>query len=111
MATFTPQTLAFIQLADAKGDITSTPGADKKHLVHTIVIHNINGSAEDVELLYNDGTNEYQLLKQSVGADETVVLDFGGEGVVIEADGKLTGMTTTASMVTCWVSGTERDDS
>jgi len=111
MATFTPQTLAFVQLSNSKSDITSVPGASKKHLAHTILLHNTNSSAEDVELFYDDGTNEYQILNQQVEADETVNVDFGGEGVVIEADGKLTGNTTTTDKVTCWVNGTERDDS
>ena len=106
MATFTPKKLAFIQLAAAKGDIYDSGAAIGE--VHNIVIHNINTTTEVVVLNLHDGTNEYELYKVSLIANETVQLSFGGEGLIVDASSKITGNTTTASKVTCSVNGTER---
>ena len=108
--TTTPKTLAFVQLANSKADITAAPGATKKHHVHNILLHNANSAAEIVELLHSDGTNEYHLFNRSMVVAETVFLEYPGEGLVIEAAGKLTGNAETASKVTCWVNGSERVD-
>ncbi len=106
----TPKKLAFVQLAAAKADITAVPGATKKHQVHNILLHNANTTAEVVELLHSDGTNEYHLFNRSLAVNETVFLEYGGEGLVIEAAGKLTGNAETGDKVTCWVNGSERVD-
>jgi hypothetical protein len=107
---FTPKTLAFIQLANSKGDITAVPGAGKKHQVHNIVLHNANSIQEQVQLFYHDGTNEYEISYPLIEPRNTLIIPYGNEGLVIEAAGKLTGNTTTASKVTCWVNGSERVD-
>lgn len=106
--THTPKTLAFIQLANSKGDITAVPGATKKHLVHNIVLHNANTTAEQVAIYKHDGTNEYRIAYPLIAPADTVVIPFGGEGLLLEEAGKLTGNTTTAAKVTCDVNGTER---
>ena len=100
--------LAFIQLAATKGDIYD-PAASTTGLIHNILLHNTNTTSEIVELNYHDGTNEYLLFKITLIPDETVQLDFRGEGLVIASTtgAKLTGNTTTAAKVTCKVDGTE----
>ena len=98
--------LAHVQLANSKGDIYD-PAASTIGLVHQIVLHNTNTSAETVELLIHDGSNEYQILKMSLAADDTFHWDFPGEGLVIDANSKITGKTTTASKVTCYICGSE----
>ena len=104
----TRKKLAFLQLAATKGDIYD-PAASTTGLIHNITLHNTNTSSEDIELFYNDGTNEYQLFDFSMDAQETIVFDFRGEGFVIESTtgAKLTGNTTTAAKVTISVDGTE----
>ena len=97
--------LAFIQLADSKGDIYSPSSA--VGLVHNILLHNTAATVETAILNYHDGTNEYQLYEMDLAANETVQLEFGGEGFVVEDAGKITGLTTTASTVTIKIDGTE----
>lgn len=105
MATFTRKKLAFIQLASSKGDIYD-PGT-AIGLVHNIVLFNNNTVTETVILYMHDGTNEYQLFQLELATKDTVVLDFKGEGLVVNAASKLTGNTTTAAKVTCLVTGSE----
>jgi hypothetical protein len=99
---FARSQIAFIQLANSKGDIFAT-GSNR--LVHNIVLHNINTTAEVVEINFHDGTNEYMILNYSLAADETYILQFANEGFYIPSAGKLTGNTTTAVKVTCSISG------
>lgn len=102
---FTRKKLAFIQLADTKGDVYDS-GASIG-LVHNIILHNINTTTETVELFMHDGVNEYQLYDVAIAAGNTVMLNFPGEGLVVDAASKLTGNTTTATKVTCSISGSE----
>ncbi len=105
MATFTRKKLAHIQLANSKGDVYD-PGTSIG-LVHTIILFNSNTTAETVVLNYHDGTNEYAILTKSLAANETLFITIPGEGLVVDASSKLTGSTTTASKVTCTITGTE----
>ncbi len=97
---------AFIQLANAKGDIYD-PGANNGK-VTAILFHNINTTSETVVMLLNTGANEYQLLKISLIANETLIWTYGDKGLPVNSSSKLTGNTTTAAKVTCLVMGTER---
>jgi len=97
--------LAFGQLANAKGDIYSPSSADG--LVHLILLHNTNTSAEDVKLYYHDGSNEYLIFNINLDVNETVIFDFRGEGFYVEDAGKITGNADTASKVTYKIDGTE----
>ena len=99
-----PDVLAFIQLAATKGDIYD-PAVDAS--VQNLILHNTNTTTETIELLYDDGTNEYQMWKMDLVANETVQIDFLGRGDIIKAAGKITGNTTTASKVTCKIIGVE----
>lgn len=103
MATYTPTRLSFGQLPNSKGDICA-PSGDS--VIHNIVLHNTNTTAEVVELLYHDGSNEYQIFAQSLAAGETVIIDFRGEGLVLPDAAKITGNTTTTGKVTYMFNGT-----
>lgn len=103
--TLTRKKLAFIQLAASKGDIYD-PGT-AIGLVHNIVLFNANTSSETIVLNLHDGTNEYQLFEIVLTSKDTVILDFRGEGLVVDAASKITGSTTTATKVTCLVTGSE----
>jgi len=107
MATFTPKKLAFLQLPSAKGDLL-VPGTGKIYEVHNIVLFNSNTTTEVVTLNLHDGTNEYPFFKASLSPLETLDLEFINEGLIVDAVSKITGLTTTATKVTCWVNGTER---
>lgn len=100
------QNLAFGQLPSSKGDLY-IPTTGRRGYVHNIILHNTNTTAEDVVLNYHDGTNEYEILSENIAADDTLFLDFRGEGEVVDIGGKITGNTTTGSKVTYKFSGTE----
>jgi len=102
--------LAFGQLPATKGDLYAPPSGSKG-LVHNIVLHNANTTAETVVLNYHDGTSEYEIFNQSLSAGETVIWDFKGAGDIVEDGGKYTGNTDTASKVTYKVDGTEESPS
>lgn len=97
--------LAFGQFPNSKGDLYVPSGANG--LLHNLLLHNIGGAAEVVELFYHDGANEYRLWRLTLASNETVVLDFRGEGDVVVDGGKITGNSTTAATVTYKLSGTE----
>lgn len=106
MATFARKKLAFIQLASSKGDIYD-PAASTIGLVHNIVIFNSNTTSETVVLNMHDGTNEYQIVNIVLVAGDTAIIDFRGEGLIVDALSKITGNTTTAAKVTCLITGSE----
>lgn len=97
--------LYFGQLANAKADIYSPSSADG--LIHNITLHNINTTSENVVLYYHDGANEYIIYNIDIAQDETILLDFIGEGFYVEDAGKITGSTTVAAKVTIKIDGTE----
>ena len=97
--------MAFAYIADSKGDIYSPSSADG--LIHNILIHNTNSTTENVKLYYHDGSNEYLIFDFDIVAQDTVLLDFIGEGFYVEDAGKITGVTDTASKVTIKIDGTE----
>jgi hypothetical protein len=47
--------LAFLQVPDSKGDLYAPPSGSKG-LVHNIIVHNTNTTAESVVRNYHDGT-------------------------------------------------------
>jgi hypothetical protein len=100
------KTLAFLQMPSSKGDLYAPPSGSKG-LVHTLIFHNTNTTAEDVVLNYHDGTSENEIFSQSIAAGGTITWTFKGAGDVVEDGGKYTGNTTTASKVTLKVCGTE----
>lgn len=102
--------LAFLQLPATKGDLYAPPSGSKG-LVHTLIFHNTNTTAELVVLNYHNGTSEHEILNQSVAAGDTLTWDFKGAGDIVEDGGKYTGNTTTASTVTLKISGTEETPS
>lgn len=106
MATFSRKVLAFGQLPSTKGDLYD-PTTSATGLVHNMTIHNTNVSSETVQLYYHNGTNEYRIFNIVVTAGDTAVLDFGNEGFIVDATGKITGSTTTASKVTFKFDGSE----
>jgi hypothetical protein len=107
MATFTRKKLAFVQLSDTPSTDIYDPAASTIGLVHNIILFNANTTTETVILNMNDGTNAYQLFQVVLTTKDTLILDFKGEGLVVDASSKITGSTTTGSMVTCLVTGSE----
>lgn len=101
---WTQKRLAFGQLPNSLGDLCDPTGAA---VIHNIILHNANTTAETVELLYHDGTNGYQFLDVSLAAGDSLFLDMRGEGLVLPAGAKITGNTTTASKVTYIICGSE----
>lgn len=79
-----------------------------------VIIHNANTTAETVELWLVPGNSgsagtaadTNKIYKESLGAGETRLLDFGIPGLILTTDGdSLQAKTTTASKVTIQVQG------
>jgi len=104
----TKEILTFGQLADTKADLFAI-GFDG--VIEQIVLHNINTTAENVEINLHDGTNEFMIFNRSIASNETFVWDLtnGGNeaGMYITFAYKMTGNTDTASKVTVFISGTQ----
>lgn len=100
--------LAFIQLASSKGDIYDS--GSSLGIVHHIILHNTNTSAEVATLYLHDGTNEYALAKAFLedAPRETTELSFPESGMIVNSSSKITGNSNTAAKVTCLVIGVER---
>lgn len=99
------ENLAFGQMANSNTLMYAPSSATG--LVHNILLHNSNSTVETVILNYDDGTNEYQIYEMDLAPDETVHLEFCGEGFVIPDAGDLKGSTTTAAYVTYKIDGSE----
>lgn len=106
MATFARKKLAFIQLPNTTGDVYD-PAASTIGLIHNIILYNNNTTTETVILEMYDGTNTYQLFQVIITTKDTVIIDFKGEGLIVDALSKITGSTTTALKVTCLITGSE----
>lgn len=101
----TRKVLYFGQLASAKADIYVPSGV--KGFVHNLTIHNTGVTTEKVVLYYNDGANEYKFINVDINSNETLFIDFRGEGFVVEDGEKITGNTDTVTTVTIKIDGTE----
>ena len=106
MSTLTHETLGLGQLPNTQTDIYD-PASGVTGCVHNITLHNTNTTTEVVELWKHNGTTAYQIMKVSVVANETLILSFGNDGLVVDGAHKLQGKTTTASKVTYDLSGTK----
>lgn len=94
------------QLPSSKGALY-TVAAATTGFIHNVILHNASDGAETVELFLNNGA-EYQLLKLSVAARDTVYpMSLGNEGLVLAATHKIEGNTTTGTTVTCVIVGSE----
>ena len=81
MATFVSTKLAFGQVAASKTAIASPSGT--KWLIHEATFHNETASPVTVQLYYNDGTSR-RVHAFDVPGDDTVSLDWRGNGFVVE---------------------------
>jgi hypothetical protein len=106
MSTFTHKTLALLQLASASAVDICDPGAGETYLVHNITLHNTNTTTESVNLLKNNGTTGFKILNTSLASNETLIISWSNDGLILDGSNKLQGYTTTASKVTCDISGT-----
>lgn len=106
MATITHETLYLGQLPSSQTDIYD-PASGVTGCIHNITLHNTNTTAEIVELWKHNGTTAYKLYKASLAADETVILEYTNDGLVVDGSHKIQGKTTTASKVTIDISGTK----
>jgi hypothetical protein len=103
----TRKKLAFLRLASTNGDIYDPP-ASTKGLVHNIIIHNTHAANPQVVVInLHDGSNEWELYSMTLAIDETVQLDYPGEGWLIDAASKITGSSTDANVTVVNISGTE----
>lgn len=113
MSTFTRERLAQAQFPSTVGSIYANPSSTVTN-VHTIVLYNGNTTTETVSVYYtqNSGgslgtpaTSDI-LYKMSMIANETVMLEFPGEGMVLSGtNDAIFGLTTTASKVNCIIFG------
>ena len=104
MATITAKRLALAFVAATNTAIYTVP-ASTKAVVHSMVLHNINTTAEVVKIYHNNGTSDFLLYNLSIDGDDTVHIELPGEGMVMEVADVLKGETTTASKVNIQVNG------
>jgi hypothetical protein len=102
---YTAKTLAFGYVASSKTTIYTAPSSTTS-VIHNILLHNTNTSSETLELFLNDGT-ERRIYRLTVAANDTIQIDFIGEGIVLDTTDLISGNTTTADKVTIVVVGTE----
>lgn len=106
--------LADIQyVADSAGALITNASGDKTW-IRAIIIHNGNTTAESVQL-YNVPDNAASVgtagvsnifFNQSIAANQTVVVEIPGPGLVLEdTNDTIQGVTTTASKVTVMFAG------
>lgn len=108
MSTNMPTRLAHLQLpSGAAGDLYTVP-ASTTAFVHIIALCNDNTTDEDIEINLYDGVDTLPVIKHTLTGGASVEFPFVGEGIVLSAANKITGVTTTASMVTCRIYGTEQ---
>ena len=106
MTTITHETLYLGQLPSSQTDIYD-PASGVTGCVHNITLHNTNSTTETVELWKHNGTTAYQILKASLATNETLIIDYINDGLVVDGAHKLQGKTTTASKVTIDISGSK----
>lgn len=102
----THKTLVLGYIANSQTDLYDPAGGVKAH-VHNLTIHNTNTSTETVELWVHDGTTAYKIFKEDLVANETQIVSWENEGMILDGSLKLQGKTTTANKVTIKGDGTE----
>lgn len=106
MSTITHETLYLGQLPNSQTDIYD-PASGVTGCIHNITLHNTNTTAEVVELWKHNGTTAYKIFKDTLEADDTVIIEYGNDGNVIDGTHKIQGKTTTAAKVTIDICGTK----
>lgn len=104
MATVTAKRLYLGVLSDTSAAIYTSP-ASTVSVIHSMVIHNTNTTAETVVLKQNNGTSDFVLYSRSIAAGDTIHIELSGEGMVLESGDILKGNSTTASVVNISVNG------
>lgn len=109
MATIlTPKKMALTKLPSSETALYTTP-TGKKALIHNIVLHNTDGStAYTPSIFIYDGTSSYRIWCASLAANNTVIIDFGNSGLLLEAGSAIRGLAGTADKITISISGFER---
>lgn len=106
MATLTHETLYLGQLPSSQTDIYD-PASGVTGCIHNVTLHNTNTTAETIELWKHNGTTAFKIFKKVLPADDSFIIDYGNEGLVVDGAHKIQGKTTTASKVTIDISGTK----
>lgn len=106
MATFARKKLAHGYLSDSLADIY-VPGSGVTGLIHNIVLHNTHTSALSAIINYDDNTNDLKIVNVSLQADESIFIDFPGEGLVCINPASIRGNTSVASKIVCTITGSE----
>ena len=106
MSTITHETLYLGQLPSSQTDLYD-PASGVTGCIHNITLHNTNTTSENVELWKHNGTTAYQILKASIAANETLIISYENDGLVVDGSNKIQGKTTTANKVTIDISVTK----
>lgn len=108
MAAFTPKNLSTSQLP-ATETVLHTSASGTKTLIHNITLHNTDGStAYAASLFLHNGTSSFRIWYSSLAANNTVIVDFGNEGLVLEAGYSIRGLASAAAKINAIVCGIER---
>lgn len=82
--------------------------AETKTLIHNIILHNTHNRTVTAELFYvtQRGT-QFQMYNVTMEPNETLLLDYIGEGDVFEAGDKLKGFASVTGKINIKVCGTQ----
>lgn len=106
MATLTHETLYLGQLPNSQTDIYD-PASGVTGCIHNITLHNTNTVAETVEIWKHNGTTAYKIFKGDIDPDDTIIIEYGNDGLVVDGAHKIQGKATTAAKVTIDICGTK----
>jgi len=104
--TFAPKKYSHTQLADTKTALV-TAGSNNTIHIRSIQLHNTNTSNEDAIIYLNDGTSDLIIHKITIKPNETVLIEYSRGSMILAPTDIISGLTDTASKVTCTVTGEE----
>lgn len=104
---FKPREYYHGQLPDSKGTLV-TAGVNNVINVRSIEVHNSNASSSNtITFYYNNGSNDLQFFKRVLDPNETYLLEYSRSSKVLSPADIIAGSATTASEVTCTITGEE----
>ncbi len=104
----TRKTIKICKLTTNFQDVVDTGTGTDIYLVHNIVLHNTNTTTDaTISIVHvEENGNEFPLWNIELEKNETLVLDFIGEGDIYEGKTKLKMMATLENYVVCKINGT-----
>lgn len=78
--------------------------------IHNITLHNTNTVDQTVEIHTHNGVNMFRLVKATLVPDETLILQWTNEGLIIPTNNHIGAVTGVANKMVISVEGSERTE-